>query len=70
MWKTRKLKDPIIDKVNVIYNRTCTCKQLQIEETKHNAEVKWNNRCSFKKTSEVGDHLLVNPGHNITVILG
>ena len=71
-WKTRELrslfplKDPVIYKVNVIYKGTCTCKEFYIGETKHNSEVLWNEHLSLKKNSEVGDHLLVNPDHNIT----
>ena len=29
-------------------------------------EVQWNEHWSLKKSSEVGDHLLVNPEHHIT----
>ena len=71
-WKTRKsrslfrLKDPIAQKANVIYKRTSTCKEFYIEETKHNSEVRWNEHCFLQKSSKVGDHLLVNPDHNIT----
>ena len=71
-WKTRKLqslfplKDPIVHKANVIYKGTCTCKEFYIGETKRNSEVRWNEHCSLKKNSEVGDHLLVNHDHNIT----
>ena len=71
-WKTRKsrylfpLKDTIVDKANVIYKGTCTCKEFYIGETKRNSEVRWNEHCSLKKSSEVGDRLSVNPDHNIT----
>ena len=71
-WKTRKLqslfplKDPIVQRVNVIYKGTCTCKEFYIGETKRNSEVRWNEPCSLKKSSEVEDHLLANPDHNIT----
>ena len=60
------LKDPIVHKANVIYRGTYTCKEFYIGETKRNSEVRWNEHCSLKKSSEVGDHLLVNPDHNIT----
>ena len=46
-WKTRKsrylfpLKDTIVDKANVIYKGTCTCKEFYIGETKRNSEVRW-----------------------------
>ena len=47
------------------YKETCTCKEFYIGETKCNSEVRWNEHCSLKKSSEVGDHLSVNPDHNI-----
>ena len=71
-WKTRKLrslfpwKDPIFHKVNVIYKGTCTYKEFYIGVTKRNLEFRWNEHCSLEKSSEVGDHLLINPDHNIT----
>ena len=34
-----------------------------IGETKQNSEVRWREHCSTKKTSEVVDHLLLQPGH-------
>ena len=60
------LKDSIIHKMDVIYKGTCTCKEFYIGETKRDSEVRWNKHCSLKKSSEVGDHLLVNPDHNVT----
>ena len=71
-WKTWKLrplfplKDPIYHKANITYKGTCPCKEFYIGQTKRNSEVRWNEHCSLKKTSEEGDHLLVNPQHNIT----
>ena len=35
------------------------------QETKRNGEVRWRKHCSTKKTSEVGDHLLLNPSHMV-----
>ena len=61
-----QLKDPIFHKANVVYKGTCTCKEFYIGEAKHNSEFRWNEHCSLKKSSEVVDHLLVNPNHNIT----
>ena len=58
------MKDPIIHKANVIYKETCTCKEFYFRETKRNSEVRWNEHCSGKKTSEVGDNLLANSDHN------
>ena len=60
------LKDPIVHKMNVIYKGTYTCKEFYIEKAKRNWEDRWNEHCFFKKSSEVGDHLLVNLDHNIT----
>ena len=71
-WKTRKLRspltleDPIIHKANVIYKGTCKCKELYIGKTKLKSEVRWNEHCSLKKTSEVGDHPLIRSDHSIT----
>ena len=71
-WKTKKLqslfslKDTIVHKANVIYKGLSTCKEFYIGETKQNSEVRWDEHCSLKKSSEVGDLLLVNPDHNIT----
>ena len=71
-WKTKKLqslfslKDTVVHKANVIYKGTSTCKEFYIGETKRNSEVRWNEHCSLKKSSEVRDLLLVNPDHNIT----
>ena len=62
----KALKDPIFHKSNVIYNRTCTCKEFYIRETKRNEEIWWNEHCSIEKSSEVGDHLIVNLDYNIT----
>ena len=60
------MKDPIFHKVNCIYMRTCTCKDFYTGETQRYSKVRWNKYCSLRKSSEVGDHLLVNPDHNIT----
>ena len=71
-WKTWKLrplfllKGPINHKANITYKGTCPCKEFYIGHTKRNSEVRWSEHCSLKKTSEVGNHLLVNPQHNIT----
>ena len=32
---------------------------------KQNSEVRWREVCSTNKTSEVGDHLLLNAGHTV-----
>ena len=61
-----QLKDSIVDKANAICKGTCTCKEFYIGGTKRKSEVRWNEHCSLKKSSEVGDHLLVNSDHNIT----
>ena len=59
------LKDPVVHRANVIYKGTCSCSEFQVGETKRNTEVRWREHCSTKKMSEVGDHLLMNPGHTV-----
>ena len=59
------LKDSVIHKANVIYKGTCSCSEFYVGETKRNCEVRWREHCSTKKMSEVGDHLLLNPGHTV-----
>ena len=62
------LKDPVIHKANVIYKGTlltCSCNEFYVGETKRNYEVRWKEHCSAKKTSELADHLLLNPGHTV-----
>ena len=60
------LKDPVIHKVNDIYNGTFSCSDFYVAETKRNSEVRWREHCSAEKKSEVGEHLLLNPGHTVT----
>ena len=31
----------------------------------YSSKVRWREHCSTKKTSEVGGHLLLNPGHTV-----
>ena len=57
------LKDPVIHKASVIYKGTCS--EFYVGETKRNCEVRWREHCSAKKTSEVGDHLLLNLRHTV-----
>ena len=38
-------------------------RNLEVEEIKQNTEVRWREHCFTRKMSEVGDHLLMNPGH-------
>ena len=70
-WKTKKLrslftlKDPVIHRGNLIYQGTCSCKEFYVGETKRNSETRWKEHYSTKKTTEVGDHLLLNPGHTV-----
>ena len=59
------LKNPVVHKTNVIYKDTCSCSEFYIGETKQNSEVRWGKHCSTKKSSELGDHLLLNPGHTV-----
>ena len=39
--------------------------EFYVGETKRNTEVRWREHCSTKKTFEVGDYLLLNPGHTV-----
>ena len=60
------LKDPFVhSRANVIYKWTCSCREFYVGETKWNTEVRRREDCSTKKMSEVGDHLLMNPGHTV-----
>ena len=59
------LKDHVVNKANVFYKGTCSCSKFYVGEAKRNTEVRWKEHCSTKKTSEVGDHLLMNPGHTV-----
>ena len=59
------LKDHVVHKANVIYKETCSCSKLYVGEAKRNTEVRWKEHCFTKKTSEVGDHLLMNSGHTV-----
>ena len=72
-WQTRNnrslfvLKDPAVHKANVIYKGACSCSEFFGGETKRNSEVVWREHYSTKKMSEVGDHLLLNPGHPVNI---
>ena len=44
---------------------TSSCSKFYVGETKRNTEVRWGEHCFTKKMSEVGDHLLLNPGHTV-----
>lgn len=72
------LKDPVKHRANLIYQGTCSCKEFYVGETKRNSQTRWKEHCSIKKvskktkrkskkknTTEVGDHLLLNPGHTV-----
>ena len=59
------LKDCAVHKANVIYTCTCSCSEFYVGETEQNAEVRWKEHCSTKKMPEVGDDLLMNPGHTV-----
>ena len=70
-WKTRKvrslyvLQDPVTHKANTFYMGTCSCSEFYVGETKQNCDLRWREHFSTKKTSEVVDHLLLNPGHTV-----
>ena len=48
----------------------CNCcgetKRKRRKKTKQNTETRWREHCSTKKTSEVGDHPLLNPGDKLS----
>ena len=57
-WKTRNIRSlfPLKDKNNykscVIYKEDCSCGSRYIDESKHNAEVRWNEHKSHQNTCE------------------
>ena len=59
------LKDHVVHKANVFYKGTCSGSELYVGQAKRNTEVRWKEHCSTEKTSEVGDHLLMNAGHTV-----
>ena len=63
--KTRKVRSLCVLKDPVIHKVTCSCSEFYVGDTKRNSEVRWKENCSTKKTSEVGDHLLLSPGHTV-----
>ena len=44
------MKDPIIYKANVIFQRACTCKEFYVGKTKCNQEVRWKEHCILNNT--------------------
>ena len=71
-WKTRNiqplfpLKDENDYKSCVIYKGDCSCDSCYIGETKHNAEVRWNEHNNPAKSSEQSKHLRSNVNHYFT----
>ena len=71
-WKTRNIRFlfPLKDKNDyksfVIYKGVCSCRSRYIGETKHNAEIKWNERNNPTKSSEPSKHLRSNIDHYFT----
>ena len=65
-WKTRNmqslfpLKDKNDYKLCVIYKEDCSYGPRYIGETKHNAEVRWNEHNNPTKISEPSKHLRIN----------
>ena len=60
------LKDTNDYKLCVIYKGDCSCGSRYICETKHNAEVRWNEYNNPTKTSEPSKHLQSNINHYFT----
>ena len=72
MWKTRSIRSlfPLKDKNDyklcVIYKVDCSCGSRHICETKHNAEVRYNEHNNSTKSSESPKHLRSNINHCFT----
>ena len=60
------LKDKNDYKWFVIYKGVCSCHSRYIGETKHNAEIRWNERNNPTKSSEPSKHLRSNIDHYFT----
>ena len=71
-WETRNirslfsLKDTNDYNSCVIYKGDCSCGSCYIDETKHNAEVRWNKHNNPTKSSEPSKHLQSNINHYFT----
>ena len=63
------LKDQVIHKASVTYKDNCSCSKFYVGQSKQNCEVRWREYFSTKKASEVGDHLLLNPGHTVNQVI-
>ena len=59
------LKGPVINKANIIYKGTCPCSEFYVGDMKQNSKVRWREYCFTKKTSEVDEHFLLNPGQTV-----
>ena len=70
-WKTRNIRSlfPLKDKSDykscVAYKGDCSCGSYYIGETKHNADVRWNEDNNPTKSSEPSKHLRSNINHYI-----
>ena len=71
-WKTRNIRCLFPLKIKTITNRVLSIKELfscgsrYIDETKRNAEVRWNERNNPTKSSEPSKHLRSNINHYFT----
>ena len=71
-WKSRNIqslfpfKEKNDNKSSVIYKGDCSCGSCYIGETKHNAEVRWNEHNNPTKSSEPSKHLRSNINHYFT----
>ena len=71
-WKTRNIRSlfPLKDKNDykscVIYKGDCSCGSRYIDETKRNAEVRWNEHDNPTKCSEPPKHFRSNINHYFT----
>ena len=71
-WKTRNIRCLFPLKIKTITNRVLSIKELfscgsrYIDETKRNAEVRWNERNNPTKSSEPSKYLRSNINHYFT----
>ena len=71
-WKTRNIRSlfPIKDRNDykscVIYKWDCSYGSRYIGETKHNAEIRWNEHNNPAKSSEPSKHLRSSINHYFT----
>ena len=72
IWTTRNVRSLFPLKIKndckllVIYKGDCSCGSLYIGETKHNAEVRWNEHSNPTKSSDQSKHFRSNINYCFT----